>query len=85
MAKNEAFLRAEKRIEEAKRSGATMLDLSPKFDSREADKLDELPNSLWKLSSIRKLDISGNKLTILPEQIAELSNLTSLFISRNQL
>ncbi len=64
------------RIEEAKRTGATELDLR-------SLRIENLPEKLFFLSNLSSLDISFNKLTFLSEKIELLSNVTSLKIHGN--
>jgi len=82
MARDEAYLEAEKKIEEARRSGISGLYLSNLFSFY---KLTELPESLGELTQLQWLDISHNHLTALPEPLDRLTQLQSLDISNNQL
>ena len=66
------------RIEEARRAGATILDLSN-------ENLTMLPESIGQLTQLRHLFISKNKLTTLPETIGGLMQLQTLHIFDNQL
>jgi len=85
MARNEAYQRAEQKIEEARRSGATELDLSVKRNAKDSEKLTELPESLGQLTQLQSLDLSKNQLTVLPEWLDQLTQLQFLDISENQL
>lgn len=67
-----------RRIEEARETGATELDLNG-LD------LTELPPLLFQLTNLTKLDISFNKLTELSPDIAQLNNLLRLELTGNQL
>jgi Leucine-rich repeat (LRR) protein len=58
MVRDEAYRKAERKIEEARQSGATELDLS-------SMRLTELPESLGQLTQL--LDLQSNKLTSLPD------------------
>jgi Leucine-rich repeat (LRR) protein/GTPase SAR1 family protein len=78
MAKDEAYRRAEKKIEDARRSGATELDLRGMG-------LRKLPESLGRLVKLQVLDLSFNELTALPEWLGQLTRLVSLDLSCNQL
>lgn len=78
MARDEAYRNAEQKIEEARLSGATELNLS-------LMKLVELPESLGQLTSLQSLNLSGNELTTLPEWLGQLTQLQSLSLSGNQL
>jgi len=85
MARNKAYRKAEKKIDDALRSGATELDLSVGFSIIESERLTELPGSLSRLTELRLLDVSRNQLTMLPEWLGELTELESLDVSYNQL
>ncbi|HEX3144747.1 MAG TPA: leucine-rich repeat domain-containing protein [Pyrinomonadaceae bacterium] len=85
MAKSKAYRAAEKKIEAARRSGATELNLGNDWGAAGAAKLTELPDSLAQLTQLRKLDVDGNQLTALPESLGQLTRLRTLFVSRNQL
>src|SRR6267378_3813340 len=84
MAKNEAYWEAERKVEEARRSGAKKLDLSvePRKDS---PKLAELPRSLEQLTQLRSLDVTNNELTALPEWLDKFTQLETLKFARNRL
>ncbi len=85
MARNEAFEKAEKKIEEALHSGATSLDLSTSLLASDSEKLTELPESLGQLSQLQTLNLSRNGLTSLPDGLGQLSQLQTLHLSDNQL
>ena len=85
MAKNEAYRRAEKKIEEARRSGAKKLDLSADLRAEDFEKLKELPESLSQLLQLQSLNLGGNQLTTLPESLGQLSQLQTLDLGSNQL
>jgi len=86
MARDEALREAEKKIEEARRSGTTKLDLSVAWDAPEnTPRLTELPDSLVKLTRLQSLDLSNNGLTTLPEWLGQLTELLSLQVANNQL
>jgi hypothetical protein len=86
MARNLAYQEAEKKIEEARRSGAKELDLSVVWNwADKVSKLTELPESLSLLTQLQMLDLSDNQLTALPEWLGQLTQLQSLNLSRNQL
>ena len=85
MARDKAYRKAEKKIEQARRSGATELDLSAKYDAPDNKKLIELPESIGQLTQLRSLNIYGNKLTVIPEWLGNLSNLILLEVSANKL
>ncbi len=85
MPKDQAYLEAEKKIQQALQSGATELDLSNKYDTPDEKKLTELPESLWKLKQLKLLKLSYNKLTTLPDSLGQLTQLTELNLSNNRL
>jgi small GTP-binding protein len=78
MKQDKDYQLAERKIEEARRSGATMLDLY-------GMKLTALPNALGQLAQLQTLDIGNNRLTALPESLGQLKQLQSLNLSDDQL
>ncbi|MFH1908461.1 MAG: COR domain-containing protein, partial [Chloroflexota bacterium] len=78
MARDEAYRQAEKKIEAARRSGATKLSLWEM-------QLRELPESLFQLTQLQSLDLEKNFLTTLPKSLGKLTQLQTLRISYNQL
>lgn len=87
MPHDQAFLLAEKKIEEALQSGAEELDLRDM-------KLTKLPESIGQLTQLSKLDLGHelgkdgeykNQLTTLPDSLGQLTQLTDLNISDNKL
>ncbi len=85
MAKDEAYRKAEKKIEEARRSGATKLDLNQSYGAEDSEKLTELPDSLWELRLLQSLNLRNNQLTALPESIGQLTALHTLKLHGNRL
>ena len=85
MAKNAAYREAEKKIEEARRSGAKVLDLGWKYGRDESAKLTDVPELLGQLTQLQSLDLSGNQLTVVPDSLGQLARLQSLNLSGNQL
>jgi internalin A len=73
-----AFAEAEKRIQEAFKSGTTLLDLSNLG-------LTELPDSIGCLLTLQYLFINNNKLSILPESVTKLVELREFCAYRNRL
>ena len=71
MARDEAYRKAEQKIEAARRSRATKLDLSDMG-------LTELPESLGQLTQLQSLNLTDNQLTALPESLGQLTQLQSL-------
>ena len=82
MARNEAYRRAEQKIEEARRSGTIDLSLN---ERDEAEILTELPDSLGQLTHLQSLDLSNNQLTEIPDWLGQLTQLQSLNLSHNRL
>jgi Leucine-rich repeat (LRR) protein/GTPase SAR1 family protein len=78
VARDQAYINAEKKIEEAQRLGATNLSLS-------GMEITELPESLGQLTQLKALDLRYNKLSPLPESLGQLTQLKALDLSYNQL
>jgi hypothetical protein len=76
--KDVAFYEAEKKIEQALKSGATELNLG-------GMNLTELPESLRQLTQLKTLDLYDNKLAKIPEWISDLKNLQMLRLDNNRL
>ncbi|XP_047941507.1 plant intracellular Ras-group-related LRR protein 5-like [Salvia hispanica] len=68
-------------IEDSSKTGATVLDLQGKL----MDKVEWLPFTLGKLSTLSELNISENRIMALPNSIATLKTLTKLDVHGNQL
>ncbi len=85
MAQDEAYRRAEQKIEAARRSGAKELILNVAWNAEDSKKLTELPESLGQLTQLQALDLTSNQLTALPESLGQLTQLQALFLSYNQL
>ncbi len=73
-----AYREAERRIEHAARTRQDHLSFAGKG-------LTELPDSLWKLTHLRSLDLQRNRLQSLPAEIGKLTALTRLTLANNQL
>ena len=71
MTQNKAYREAEQKIEKARRTGATELDLSNGFRTQDDEKLAELPKLLWKLIQLQSLDLSEDQLTAVPDTICQ--------------
>src|ERR1017187_1104871 len=69
---------AERRIEEARRSGAPKLDLSVLG-------LTGIPDSLAQLAQLQSLNLSNNRITAIPNSLAHLAQLQYLDLSRNRI
>jgi internalin A len=78
MTPEEGYREAEKRIEEARSSGAETLDISDL-------NLTHIPDYLAQLSQLKELSFHGNKLSTLPEWLGQLSQLHKLYLGTNQL
>ncbi|KAL1531168.1 plant intracellular Ras-group-related LRR protein 5-like [Salvia divinorum] len=68
-------------IENSSKTGATVLDLRGKL----MDKVEWLPFTLGKLSTLSELNISENRIMALPNSIASLKTLMKLDVHGNQL
>ena len=67
-----------KLIEEAERTGQTVLDLGDY-------QLSKLPAEITQLTNLTSLYLGNNQLSELPAEITQLTNLTSLYLGDNQL
>ena len=76
--KDQPYLEAEKKIQEALKSGATELDLR-------SMELTDLPKSIGQLTQLTELNLSENQLTALPNSLGQLTRLTELDLFQNQL
>ena len=85
MAQDEAYRKAEAKIAEALRTGATELDLSGSHTIHSIQALTELPESLVQLPQLRTLDLSDNYLVSLPDFLRQLTQLRVLDLSNNRL
>ncbi|MHC4880073.1 MAG: leucine-rich repeat domain-containing protein [Planctomycetota bacterium] len=81
----QAFDNAVKKIEQARRDGATELDLSWKWNSEGSGKLTELPESLGQLTQLQTLEVYSNQLTSLPASTGNLQQLRILIVNDNKL
>jgi hypothetical protein len=84
MARDEAYQKAEQKIEAVRRSGAKELDLSVGYFNNKL-KLRELPESLGQLTQLKTLNLSSNQLTALPASLGQLTQLQRLSLSHNAL
>src|ERR1035437_3029729 len=82
MARDEAYRRAEQKIEEVRQWQATSFYFCA---NAPGNRLSELPDSIGQLTQLKHLDLSGNDITTLPDSIGNLSNLESLYLDSNRL
>jgi internalin A len=71
------IIEANRRIEDAKNTCSSVL-LLHNLD------LSECPDSVWHLTHLTVLDLSGNKLTALPDDLIKLKHLRALSVEDNQ-
>lgn len=83
MARDEAYQKAEEKIEEARRTGATELNLSCGYGADDSEKLTELPESLGQLTQLQMLRVDWNKVRSIPEWIGGLGELHDLRFYEN--
>lgn len=76
--KDNSVLEAVKRIDEAKQSDSTSLNLSDLG-------LTAAPEALAELTNLRDLDLSKNQITAIPDSLAQLANLRILDLKENQI
>jgi len=76
--KSDASQGANNRIEEARRSDATSLDLSDLA-------LTAVPDSLSRLANLRELYLNSNQITAVPDSLSRLANLRELYLNSNQI
>jgi len=75
---SDGWQEAVRRIEEAKSSNASTLNLSRL-------KLTAIPDSLTRLANLQQLTLGENQITAIPESLAQLANLRELNLFRNQI
>ncbi|MHB8778705.1 MAG: leucine-rich repeat domain-containing protein, partial [Anaerolineales bacterium] len=85
MPHDQAYYQAEKKIEEALKSGATELNFGGKRNAPSEEKLSELPESLQNCTQLTLLSIHNKKLTKLPRWLGKLEQLQHLDITNNKL
>ena len=78
MPEDQAYAEALKRIEEARKTRDTSLDLSGLG-------LETLPPEIGQISSLQTLTLYGNQLATLPDSLGQLSSLQKLYLHGNQL
>src|ERR1039458_160147 len=76
--KDNSVLEAVKRIDEAKQSDSTSLNLSDLG-------LTAAPEALAELTNLRSLDLSKNQITAIPDFLAQLAELQVLVLNNNQI
>lgn len=91
MAKNKAYVQAERKIEEALKNKTTVLDLGHSYlhiintEIDESERLNEIPNSLFSLTNLQELNLVGHRLEEISPNISNLKNLHTLYLSYNEL
>lgn len=85
MAINKAYREAEEKIEQARITNATTLDLNSTYHADDSEKLTQLPEAIFQLTQLVSLNLMCNKLTELPKEISHLKSLRTLFVPFNQL
>ncbi len=80
----EVYRQVENRIDDARSSNATTLDLSADLLSP-LSRIDKIPKSLGQLKQLQELNLAGNELSILLESLRLLTQLEKLDLSANQL
>ena len=78
MPHDQAYFQAEKKTQQALKSGATELDLHEMG-------LTEFPESLQQFINLQSLNLTNNNLVFIPDWLGNLLNLESLSLSSNQL
>ena len=73
------------KIKEAKENQRSELDLSNDYDTPEENKLTEIPEEVFKLKTLKKLNLGHNKISHLPESLGNLTSLSELYLYENQL
>ena len=73
------------RITEARDKKLSELNLSSESYSYSSKKLTQIPDEVFELTHLKKLNLSNNQLTNLPDSVGKLTNLTQLNLSNNQL
>ena len=77
--------RFQQRIQAAKEQHLEVLDLSNNLFADDSQKSTQIPDEVFELTHLEKLDLSNNQLTNFPDSLTNLSNLTELNLRRNQL
>ena len=86
MAQDEAYRKAEKKIEEALRTGAKTLYLSWDYDQPKTEKLTELPKSLGQLTQLESLNLGEVRMTDFGANgLGTLTELRTLDLSQTQI
>lgn len=83
MTKNRAYEIAEERINDALDKRSISVDLSG--GAKDFEKLTEIPNSLFKLTQIRSLNLANNRLASLPDWLTRCNKLEVINLSSNNL
>ncbi len=72
------------RIQEAKEQHIEELDLSYHYLANDSEKLTQIPDEVFELTHLTKLNLRNNNIQKIPSQISRLTNLNSLDLIGNE-